>query len=333
MPLPFDEVESSTRDRHWMCTINQGGWDSYELIKESFTTPPMNDRITYFAICKEEETSKHVHVYVRFKNPLSRSALRKCLAAASNNEELSADCRPSICYEPKGFKSFELGRKYIFKEDPDAEEFGDPPEQGKRSDFADIREAVVSGKSMGEICFLATGYQALKAAELMQKYIGPQRAVSRELHKVIWLHGPSGSGKSEWIYENYPSAYRPLYGKDQIWYDGYQGEDTIVFDDFRGNLMKFTDLLRLTDIFPLRVQGKGTSYHLLARTFIFSCPETADRCYSGVGDIYQLTRRITETKEFKRSRDEEGEYPLPANPFYPGNIDPHLDDAFHMAFV
>lgn len=45
----------------------------------------------------------------------------------------------------------------------------------------------------------------------------------------VWLWGEPGCGKSFEARRRYPSAYPKAYNK---WWDGYQGEDTIVLDDF-----------------------------------------------------------------------------------------------------
>jgi hypothetical protein len=43
-----------------------------------------------------------------------------------------------------------------------------------------------------------------------------------------WHVGPSGTGKSRGVREKYPGAYYKMCNK---WWDGYQGEETVVIED------------------------------------------------------------------------------------------------------
>lgn len=91
---------------------------------------------------------------------------------------------------------------------------------------------------------------------------------------VVW--GPSGTGKSKFAWEQGgPDAYwlaRP--NSIRCFWDGYDGHETVVIDEFYGWL-PYTFMLRLLDRYPLRVETKGGSVPFVAKKVIITsnlCP-------------------------------------------------------------
>lgn len=68
--------------------------------------------------------------------------------------------------------------------------------------------------------------------------------------QVILVIGPSSSGKTTLVKQQYPSAYWKC-GYD-TWWDGYDGVSDIVLDDFDGWLSLYT-FLHLIDCLPIRL--------------------------------------------------------------------------------
>lgn len=80
---------------------------------------------------------------------------------------------------------------------------------------------------------------------------------------VYW--GPTGTGKSKRAWEE---SGLGAYGKDprsKFWC-GYQGQENVVIDEFRGGI-DAAHLLRWLDRYPVRVEIKGSSRPLCAKTF------------------------------------------------------------------
>lgn len=108
----------------------------------------------------------------------------------------------------------------------------------------------------------------------VSKYSGLQRyrlliAPKRQLDKppeVIILAGSTGTGKSYWAQQHFPNAY---WKAKNLWFDNYQGEKEIIFDEFYGWL-PFDLTLRICDKYPLQVEIKGGSTQFLAETIIFT---------------------------------------------------------------
>lgn len=72
--------------------------------------------------------------------------------------------------------------------------------------------------------------------------------------KVIVFVGPPGGGKSRSAADTAgPEAYNKAKGP---WWDGYEGQESVIIDDFYGDL-PYGELLQILDRYPYRVQVKG----------------------------------------------------------------------------
>jgi hypothetical protein len=103
-------------------------------------------------------------------------------------------------------------------------------------------------------------YRAFEKYALMKT---PARNWKTNVHV---LQGPTGTGKSKWAMDNYPNAY---WKQRSNWWDGYQGHDTVVMDEFYG-WIPFDLLLRICDRYPLLVETKGGQVQFVAKTIVFT---------------------------------------------------------------
>lgn len=81
--------------------------------------------------------------------------------------------------------------------------------------------------------------------------------------RVFW--GATGTGKSRRAWDE---AGMDSYAKDPLtkWWCGYNGEQNVVIDEFRG-VLSIAHLLRWLDRYPVRVETKGASQPLKATQF------------------------------------------------------------------
>lgn len=103
-------------------------------------------------------------------------------------------------------------------------------------------------------------YRAFEKYSLMKT---PARNWKTNVHV---LQGPTGTGKSKWAMDHYPKAY---WKQRSNWWDGYQGHDTVIMDEFYGWL-PFDLLLRICDRYPLLVETKGGQVQFVAKTIVFT---------------------------------------------------------------
>lgn len=236
---------------------------------------------TYYVFGREicPTTNKpHLQGYVHWKTPREFEAVRKYITGWSVR----------ICSG-----NAEQNFNYCTKEDKNYIEWGEKPKQGKRTDLNIIKKSIlIDGKDVKDIIMddEIYNYQQLRFAEGLLKYKSLKKeTIKRE---VYWIWGPTGVGKSKYAFDNVSNDYW-ISGKNLKWFDGYYGQKDVIIDDFRADFCTFHELIRLLDIYPMRVEVKGSSVIWNAtRIFITSC-YPPDGVYKTREDIAQLYGRIT----------------------------------------
>lgn len=98
-------------------------------------------------------------------------------------------------------------------------------------------------------------------------------------------------GKTKHVYDEHDD----IYVKDETqWWDGYTGNDVILFDDFRGQI-PFNVMLRILDRYPYQGQVKGGYTHINSEhIFITSCKKPTEiyKSEDVKENIDQMVRRI-----------------------------------------
>ena len=263
------------KSRKWFLTINNwvdGDWIEAKSIIKNCS----------YGICCQEIGEKngvpHLHIWLHFKNARSFKSLQKKFPRA--NIQVG-----------KGLDSHQV----YLKKDGKFEEFGVCEKQGKRNDIHEIKNIVNNGGNMQDIINVSTSYQSMKCGELLLKYCEQPRPI--EKIEVIWFYGESGTGKSKTIFDTEVNIFRPTTYK---WWEGYDGHTTVLVDDWRPSWCSFVNLLKLTDIYPFRVQTKGGSRQVKYKKIYFTSHLSPAQYFEDLddSDYLQLKRRITLLKCF-----------------------------------
>ena len=183
------------------------------------------------------------------------------------------------------------------KEDTECMIFGSPNAQGKRTDLETIFLLI---KSKTPIVKIAEEYpgqvirygRGLKDLTFILNKSNAQQF--RRLTTVV-LWGKAGSGKTRHVYDTcgFENVYKlEQDGSNQIWFDGYEGEDILLIDDFYG-WIKYGYLLNILDGYPIRCPLKGGhTWGNWTKVFITSNKDPED--WYGGGCTPALGRRLTE---------------------------------------
>lgn len=303
----LSDKEKRATHRRWVFTLYTGidGVDSKENKEyaEDVAKAVAKDCNSYVIGIEECPNTKRVHLQccMTFKAPKRFGSVK---AWFEKHEYGARKPHFEVC------RDWEASVKYCKKDGRwTAAGLGKGEGQGKRNDLKKIRDDMLDGKPFNKIIRNVSSLQALKFAEGFRKYDGQQRHWKPT---VFWLWGPAGTGKTRFAYENFPGAYWTSGGK---WWDGYTGHSVAIIDDFRGEQIKFEDMLRILDRYPHRVEVKGSSQPLLAHTIIITSPFKPIGCYAANEKMDQLIRRIDHVMEFKteeaadQNSDDEWEQP------------------------
>lgn len=187
----------------------------------------------------------------------------------------------------------EDNKKYCSKEDTNFYEWGEPITQGVRTDLRKLADDIKQGKRIREI---ATGdptnfikyHRGILALTLT---LTLTRSAVTECY-IYW--GKAGTGKSRRASEEAPLAY---WKNNTKWWDLYQGQEVVIWDDFDPSVLPFTDFLRLCDRYPLYLECKGGTVNFISKKIIFTSNVDPTTWYLQ-GESLQFKRRITKIIKF-----------------------------------
>lgn len=167
-----------------------------------------------------------------------------------------------------------------------------PSEQGRRSDLETIRRKLnekrpikeIADDHFGDFIRYHRGFREYKILCGMS-----QRTWKTN---VVILVGKTGIGKSRYCQENYPNAFWKRKGE---WWDGYDGHESVIIDEFYGWLPIDT-MLRIMDRYPLMVDTKGSAVNFEAKTLCITSNITWDKWYTWTNEDVKeaFKRRIDE---------------------------------------
>jgi len=136
------------------------------------------------------------------------------------------------------------------------------------------------------------------------KFFATQFGPKRDWKTIVTVYwGPPGTGKSFKAHLNRPDAYKmPKSGNNNVWFDGYDKQETIIMDDFYG-WIPLTFMLELMDAYPMRLPIKGGFVPMLAKEIIITSNRAPEHWYekaflSNPNHKEAFMRRIENVGEF-----------------------------------
>lgn len=181
-----------------------------------------------------------------------------------------------------------------------------PAGMGARTDLVTLRDRVLAGETVDDVCMEdpMLFHQYGRTLERMREiYL---RSQARDfMTEGVWLTGPTGAGKTHWAMDKYSHTTHYVKCLDDQWWDGYTGQETVILNEFRGQL-KFSELLDLVDKYPKTVKqrNKGPVPFLAKKVIVTSIMKPRE-CYKNLEeqDTWdQFDRRFKVIEMKKRVR-------------------------------
>lgn len=197
----------------------------------------------------------------------------------------------------------------IKEPNPDFKEFGEIPQKGKRNDLTEIAEQIQSGAVTVEDIIVTKPilyHQYGRTLNAIED-ITLQKKWRTEMTEGIWIVGATGRGKSHEAFKDYnPDTHYVHIITDKGWWDNYKQQDTVIINDFRGQI-QYDDLLQLIDKWPYSVPRRGRPpIPFISKKIIITSPMMPEEVYHNrceKDDIKQLMRRLTIIKMDKMWKD------------------------------
>lgn len=287
------EMES----KYWCFTLNN-------YTNEERTKIELNEDYDYLVYGYEvgESGTPHLQGYIELKKKKRLTALKKISNRANWGKRLGTSEEASK-YCKKGEQSHEewkelkwngpnWGKNAVIKE------IGviSVSNQGERNDLKKIYKDIENGKKVDDI--------AVEDPELFHQYgrtlnkledIALRKKYRTEMTKGTWLYGKTGVGKSHQAFEGFHPDTHYLLPNDNGWWDGYTGQETVIINDFRGEI-PYNQMLQMIDKWPFQVKRRNREpVPFISKHVIITSSLPPDSIYKNRNEedkIEQLTRRL-----------------------------------------
>lgn len=262
--------------RNWCFTLNNYTEDEYNNILGW-------ESVKYLVIGKEvgDSGTPHLQGYVEFINPRTLKGLKNL------NSKIHWEQRKGTGKEASEY----------CKKDKNFKEVGTLSRQGERTDLQHFRDMIVNFEiTVDQIIMEFPEIYHLYGRTLERiedtLYLRRHRT---EMTQGIWIWGKTGVGKSHKAFENFSPDTHYVKPNDSDWWDGYRGQETVIINEFRGNIT-YSELLDLCDKYPKSVRRRNRQpTPFLAKQLIITSSLPPEEVYinlSSKDSLEQLKRRF-----------------------------------------
>lgn len=229
--------DNTARCKNWVFTLNNYTDPEVETIRSLGDNP----QVVYIVFGREEgeEGTPHLQGTICFHQRQRFRQAKRILGERCHLEKMRGSPSQAADY---------------CKKDGDFEEFGElPGGSGQRNDLIALKNDIDNGHRLDVIADNHFGAY-LRYYKGINEYRRLKATPRNWQTLVIVYWGATGTGKTRSVHDNSTDLYTHVGG---LWFDGYQGQKQVLFDDFSGSDFKISYLLKLLDRYPMQVPVKG----------------------------------------------------------------------------
>ena len=206
-----------------------------------------------------EDSTRHIQGYCEFTTQLRRRAIQTILGGRVHIEGRRGTQKQAIDY----------CRKDDTRVDDESRGSGGTPKRLQKDSLKTVAEKIQEGHDLKE---LSNDYPVsfISHGPKIRSYALKLKGSRKTAPKIRIYFGKTGTGKSCRAMQQYPNAFWvPWPAKGGWWWSNYEGEEVVIFDEFRHQI-SLDEMLRLCDRYPYTVQEKGSSMNMVSTTLVFT---------------------------------------------------------------
>ncbi len=312
---------SENKCRKWFCRVTktnntQNGIYEYNFDELYQTLSERYDKVL-FALHDKDTENVHCHIIIQNEQQIRFDTLKKlipygdiekqrgtnkecyeyCLHIDSKSLEKEKDQYDDSCIKTN-IEDLETWKKLDNK-------------AGARNDLVLIVDMIKNGATDMEIMNEYPSQYLLYAksiSALRQEILKETKGKEFRHLEVIYIYGSTGVGKTRYVMEKY--GYENVYQVTSYGtgaFDGYMGEDVMLFDEFRSSI-PITQMLTLLDGYPLQLPCRyNNKQALYTKVYIISNipfeEQYKDTQYNEPKTFDAFKRRINAVYNFDKSKE------------------------------
>nr|QXP07801.1 MAG: replication associated protein [Arizlama virus] len=282
----LQKKKSVPRVRNVCFTLNNYTPEELQFLQGAFEKSDHMKYLVFQQESGEETKTPHIQGYVEFSGSIAYSTVKY---------ELTGDKKSRIHLELRRGTSLQAS-VYCKKSEtriPNVTpfEYGKLSRSGARTDIEAVVDCIKeSGSKEAAIQYPVEYIRMNKGMEKLDAVY--KENVPKPVPKVFWFYGATGCGKTAYAEKMFPNSWHSK--KTLEWFDGYDGQENVIIDDFRGNFCPFSELLRILDRYKLSLPVKGGFTNWIPKNIIITSCFAPQDAYRDRTDenIQQLMRRI-----------------------------------------
>lgn len=240
----------------------------------------------------------HLQGYIYFKNQRAFKGVKSLFPSTVHLEAAIACAEKNIQYckkgeQPKAEWEHDGIKGLNYGLNADVFEKGDKPKtqkekgDGEVERYEEAKRAAMDGKLEdipGDIFIRCYNSLVRIKKDYMEK--------PKDLDDVcgVWIYGPAGIGKSRKAREDFPGSYDKMCNK---WWDGYQGEQYAVIDDFgKDHNILGHHLKRWADRYSFIAENKGGAVNIRPKNIVVTSQYSIEQIWEDQETRDALNRRF-----------------------------------------